>query len=163
MSSKPKLPKGRQIQKEHVALIIKYTGISFITGWLSHGFFSGERQIITSLVGVWFFIIWTLLERTHKERDYTRTIVFSSLLAIAIWALTWWLQHFPDSPSRSVWLVPVWFIVSVYAYLALEKQVLHKKIHLVYGLVGFLFFVGLSVTLYALVHLWYLWGWEHGH
>jgi len=47
----------KKIQKEHVALVIKYTGISFITGGLSHGFFSGERQIITSLVGIGFFII----------------------------------------------------------------------------------------------------------
>ena len=152
-----------QIQKEHVALIIKYTGISFITGWLSHGFFSGERQIITSLVWVWFFIIWTLLEQKPEERGYMRTIIFSSILAVAIWALTWGLQHFPDSPDRSVWLVPVWFLVSIYAYLALEKEVIYKKKHLIYALVGFIFFVGISALLYSLVHAWYLWAWNHGH
>ncbi len=153
----------KQIHKEHVALIIKYTGISFITGWLSHGFFSGERQIATCLVGVVFFIIWTLLEQTPEERDYMRTIIFSSLLAVAIWALTWGLQHFPDSPDRSVWLVPVWFLVSIYAYLVLEKEVVYKKKHLIYALLGFTFFVGLSVALYALVASWHLWAWEHGH
>lgn len=153
----------KQIQKEHVALVIKYTGISFITGWLSHGFFSGERQIITSLVWVLFFIIWTLLEQKPEERDYMRTIIFSSILAVAIWALTWWLQHFPDSPDRSVWLVPVWFLVSIFAYLALEKEVIYKKVHLVYIFLGFAFFVGVSAMLYTLVQAWYLWAWEHGH
>jgi len=153
----------KQIQKEHVALIIKYTGISFITGWLSHWFFSGERQIITSLVWIVFFIIWTLLEQKPEERDYMRTIIFSSILAVAIWALTWGLQHFPDSPDRSVWLVPVWFLVSIYAYLALEKEIIYKKIHLIYALLGFIFFVGLSALLYALVGAWYLWAGEHGH
>lgn len=153
----------KQIQKEHVALIIKYTGISFITWWLSHGFFSGERQIITSLVGVVFFIVWTLLEQKPDERDYMRTIIFSSILAVAIWALTWWLQHFPDSPDRSVWLVPVWFLVSIGAYLALEKEVFYKKTHLIYTIVGFIFFIGVSVLLYSLVQAWYLWASEHGH
>jgi len=124
----------KQIQKEHVALIIKYTGISFITWWLSHGFFSGERQIITSLVWVVLFIIWTLLEQKPEERDYMRTIIFSSVLAVSIWALTWGLQHFPDSPDRSVWLVPVWFLVSILAYLSLEKEMIYKKAHLVYTL-----------------------------
>ncbi len=153
----------KQIQKEHVALIIKYTGISFITWWLSHGFFSGERQIITSLVWVIFFIIWTLLEQKPEERDYMRTIIFSSILAVSIWALTWGLQHFPDSPGRSVWLVPAWFLVSIYAFLALEKKVVYKKTHIIYTWIGFVFFVGLSALLYMLVQAWYLWAWEHGH
>lgn len=153
----------KRIQKEHIALIIKYTGISFITGGLSHWFFSWERQIITSLVWVVFFIIWTLLEQKPEERDYMRTIIFSSILAVSIGALTWWLQHFPDSPDRSVWLVPVWFLVSTYAYLALGKEVMYKKIHFVYAWLGFVFFIGLSAILYALVHAGYLWAWEHGH
>jgi len=92
-----------------------------------------------------------------------RTIIFSSILAIAIWALTWGLQHFPDSPDRSAWLVPVWFLVSIYAYLALEKEVVYKKIYLTYALLGFVFFVGLSLVLYTLVQAGYMWGWEHGH
>lgn len=163
MSSTTNTHGGKQIQKEHVALIIKYTGISFITGGLSHGFFSWERQIITSLVGIWFFIVGTLLEQKPEERDYLRTIIFSSILAVAIGALTWGLQHFPDSPDRSAWLVPVWFLVSLYAYLALEKEVSYKKIHFIYGLLGFIFFVGLSAVLYTLVHAGYLWAWEHGH
>ena len=153
----------KQIQKEHVALIIKYTGISFITGWLSHWFFSGERQIITSLVWVVFFIVGTLLEQKPEERDYMRTIIFSSILAVSIWALTWWLQHFPDSPDRSAWLVPVGFIVSIYAYLSLQKETIFEKLHLTYIVWGSVFFIWVSALLYTLVQAWYLWAWEHIH
>ena len=153
----------KQIQKDHVALIIKYTWISFITWALSHWFFSWERQIIICIIWVVLFIIWTLLEQKPEERDYMRTIMLSSVFAISIWALTWGLQHFPDSPDRSVWLVPAWFLVSILAYLALEKEEVCKKAHLIYTWIGFLFFVGVSALLYTLVWAWYLWAWEHGH
>jgi len=153
----------KQIQKGHIALVIKYTGISFITGGLSHWFFSGERQVITSLAWVVLFIIWTLLEQKPEERDYMRTIIFSAILAVSIWALTWGLQHFPDSPDRSVWLVPAWFLVSIFAYLSLEKELVYKKVHLIYTLIGFIFFVAVSALLYSLVQAGYLWAWEHWH
>ena len=155
----------KKIQKEHVALIIKYTWISFITGWISHGFFSWERQIITSLVWIGLFIVWTLLEQDSWEKEYLRTIILSAILAVAIGALTWWLQHFPDSPGRSVWIIPLGFIFSVYAFLALEKKTVFKKEHLIYAWVWFALFIGLSLLLFWLVHKWYLWGgeWGHGH
>ena len=153
----------KKIQKAHVALIIKYTGISFITWGLSHWFFSWDRQIITSLTWVVLFIIWTLMEQKPEERDYKRTIIFSSILAVSIGALTWWLQHFPDSPDRSAWLVPAWFLASIFAYLSLEKEVFYKKTHLIYTFIGLLFFVWLSALLYSLVQAWYLWAGEHWH
>lgn len=153
----------KKIQKEHVALIIKYTGISFITGWLSHGFFSGERQIITSLVGIGFFIIGTLMEQKTWEKEYLRTILFSSILAVAIGALTGGLQHFPDSPDRSLWIVPLWFLISVYAYISLEKEDFIKKTHLVYTWVWFLLFIGISLWFYSLVAQGYFWESWHEH
>ena len=153
----------KQIQKEHVALIIKYTGISFITGWLSHGFFSWERQVITSLVWVWFFILWTLLEKKSEEKDYMRTILFSSLLAISLWALTGWLQHFPDSPGRSLWIVPLWFLVSVYAYISLENKNFIRKIHILYSIVWFTLFILISLVFYWIAIEWYIWAGWHGH
>lgn len=152
-----------QIQKEHVAMIIKYTGISFITGGLSHGFFSGERQIITSLVGIGFFIVWTLMEQKTWEKEYFKTIVFSSILAVAIWALTGGLQHFPDSPDRSLWIVPLWFLISVYAYISLEKDSFIKKTHLIYTWVWFLLFLAISLWFYWVVAQGYLWQGWHGH
>jgi len=153
----------KKIQKEHIALIIKYTGISFITWGISHGFFSWDRQIITSLVGICFFITWTLLEQKSENKTYMHTILFSAILAISIWAVTWWLQHFPDSPDRSLWIVPLWFIVSVYAYFSLEKEAIIKKNHIIYALVGFILFVTISLTLYSLVGKWYLWADWHEH
>ena len=153
----------KKIQKEHIALIIKYTGISFITWGISHGFFSWDRQIITSLVGICFFIAWTLLEQKSENKTYMHTILFSAILAISIWAVTWWLQHFPDSPDRSLWIVPLWFIVSVYAYFSLEKETIIKKAHLLYAFVGFILFITISLTLYSLVGKWYLWADWHDH
>lgn len=153
----------KKIQKEHLVLVIKYTGISFITGGLSHGFFSWERQIITSLIWVWFFILGTLLEKKTWEIDYIRTIIFSSILAVAIWALTWWLQHFPDSPDRSIWIVPLWFLVSVYAYISLEKEKFVQKTYLVYTVLWFVFSVVISVLFYWVVQQWYVWGVLHNH
>lgn len=153
----------KQIQKAHVALLIKYTGISFITGWLSHGFFSGERQILTSLAGVILFIIGTLLEQKTGEKEYLRTILFSSLLAVAIGALTGWLQHFPDSPTRSLWLVPLGFLISVYAYISLEKENFLKRTHIIYTLIWFLLFIVISLWFYWIVSHGYIWGGWHGH
>lgn len=153
----------KTIQKEHVALVIKYTGISFITWWLSHWFFSWERQIITSLVGIWFFILWTLLEQKSEERDYFRTIIFSSILAVSIWALTGGLQHFPDSPDRSLWIVPLGFLISVYAYVSLEKENFIKKTHIIYTLLWFILFLIISLGFYWVVAEWYIeWEW-HSH
>lgn len=153
----------KKIQKEHVALVIKYTGISFITGGLSHGFFSGERQIITSLVGIGFFIIWTLMEQKTWEKEYLRTILFSSILAVAIGALTGGLQHFPDSPGRSLWIVPLWFLISVYAYISLEKENFIKKTHLIYTWVWFLLFITISLWFYWVVAQGYFWESWHAH
>jgi hypothetical protein len=48
--------------RSHFSTIIKYIGISFITGAISHGFFSGSRQIVTAIAGIVFFIIGSLLE-----------------------------------------------------------------------------------------------------
>ncbi len=153
-----------KIQKQHFALIIKYTGISFITGWLSHWFFSWERQIITSLVGIIFFIAGTLLEQKTDKKDYTRTILFSALLAVSIWAFTWWLQHFPDSPSRSAWIVPLWFLLSVYSYLSLENISLFKKKNLMYLTIWFVISIFISAIWYYIVShgliSWLGWHWH---
>jgi len=153
----------KQIQKEHIALVIKYTGISFITWWLSHGFFSGKRQIITSLIGIGFFIVWTLMEQKNWEKEYLRTIIFSSMLAVSIWALTWWLQHFPDSPDRSSWIVPLGFLISAYAYIKLEKGSFLKKTNLIYTILWFLLFISISFIFYWVVSEGYIWEWWHKH
>ena len=153
------------IQKSHFAMIIKYTGISFITWGLSHWFFSWERQIITSLVWIIFFIAGTLLEQKIESKDYAKTILYSALLAVAIGAFTWWLQHFPDSPGRSLWIVPLGFIVSIYSYLALEWKMSSHKDYVLYIVGGFIASIALSLWFYAVVEAGYIaweWHWHDG-
>jgi len=153
-----------KIQKQHFALIIKYTGISFITGWLSHWFFTWERQILTSLIGIVFFIVWTLLEQNIDKKDYMKTILFSALLAVSIWAFTWGLQHFPDSPSRSAWIVPLWFLLSVYSYLSLENISIFKKKNLIYLAIWFIVSILISAIWYYIIAHGLVWAiWWHSH
>jgi uncharacterized membrane protein YqgA involved in biofilm formation len=75
----------QNFSRSHFSTIIKYIGISFITGAIAHGFFSGTRQILTALFGIVCFIIGTAME---EEKSNTKTILFSALLAIAIGAVT---------------------------------------------------------------------------
>jgi hypothetical protein len=37
-------------QIQHSAMLLKYSGISFISGAVNHGFFSGERSLWTAAV-----------------------------------------------------------------------------------------------------------------
>lgn len=149
------------IQKEHFALIIKYIGISFITWAISHGFFTGTRQIISAFVWVWFFVIWSLLLKKEWEGDFVRTILFASFFAIALGALTGWLQHFPDSPERSLIIVPLGFLFSVYFFFLSEGHNFWKKKHIIYTVVWFLISVIVSISFYILVEKWFFW--EHTH
>lgn len=43
--------------RDHFTTLIKYIGISFITGAISHGVFSGTRSLLTGAFGVACFII----------------------------------------------------------------------------------------------------------
>lgn len=146
----------QSLQREHFALMIKYIGISFITWAISHGFFSGQRQIITAFVGIFFFVIGTVLLKKDWEEDFLKTIILSALLAVSIWALTWWLQHFPDSPERSVWIVPLGFIFSYLFYVIIESKNIFNKALLSYGIGWFIVMIVLSWVLYEAVKTWIL-------
>ena len=43
-------------------MLLKYSGISFISGAVNHGFFSGERSLWTALVGMVLFVLGAWLE-----------------------------------------------------------------------------------------------------
>ena len=103
-------------------MLLKYSGISFISGAVNHGFFSGERSIWTAAIGILLFVSGAWLEhrQTHTEKDTAgtgllQTLVLGSLLSIGLGFFTGGLQHFPDSPGRSAWVVPLGFSVSVMA------------------------------------------------
>lgn len=109
-------------QHHHAAMLLKYSGISFISGAVNHGFFSGERSLWTAAIGMVLFVLGAWME--HSLRDQTTdtpqtgllpTLVLGALLSIGLGFFTGGLQHFPDSPARSAWVVPLGFFISVLA------------------------------------------------
>ncbi len=105
-----------KFSRAHFSMMMRYLGVSFITGAISHGFFSGTRSLITWVLGVIFFVIWSLLEEWSEKQNSWNIILVWAILAIAIGSVTGGFQHFPDSPERSVWIIPVWFITSLFLY-----------------------------------------------
>ncbi len=128
-------------QHQHGAMLLKYSGISFISGAVNHGFFSGERSLWTAAIGIVLFVLGAWLEHrltgpkgTTERTSLLQTLVLGSLLSIGLGFFTGGLQHFPDSPARSAWVVPLGFIVSVLA-LALSARRAWQRAATVYVLV----------------------------
>lgn len=130
-------------QQQHGAMLLKYAGISFISGAVNHGFFSEQRSLWTAAIGMVLFVLGAWME--HSLRDRTadapqtgllQTLVLGALLSIGLGFFTGGLQHFPDSPARSAWVVPLGFVVSVIA-LALSTSHAWQRSTTVYlALVG---------------------------
>ena len=109
-------------QHHHGAMLLKYSGISFISGAVNHGFFSGERSLWTAAIGIVLFVLGAALEHrlTDSEAEpaqssLLRTLIVGALLSMGLGFFTGGLQHFPDSPARSAWVVPLGFFGSVLA------------------------------------------------
>ena len=151
----------RNFQKEHFATLLKYLGISFITWGISHGFFSSERQILTSLVGIVFFVVWILMMKEKEEYANIYTLWVASLFAVSLWAFTGGMQHFPDSPERSALIVPLWAILSLYAFFKLEGENIFQKKYFQYTTLMILGVIVLTIISYSLVEIWVFW--EHIH
>jgi len=122
-------------QIQHSAMLLKYSGISFISGAVNHGFFSGERSLWTAAVGIVLFVVGAWME--HRSQD-SNTSLFESLwvgtlLSIGLGFFTGGLQHFPDSPARSSWVVPLGFVISIVA-LVFSLQMRVNRALVVYGL-----------------------------
>ncbi len=89
-------------------MLLKYSGISFISGAVNHGFFSGTRSLWTAAIGIVLFVLGAWLEhRLSSDATQTprtgllQTLVLGTLLSIGLGFFTGGLQHFPDSPARS--------------------------------------------------------------
>ncbi len=114
----------------HLSTVLKYGGISFIAGAVNHGFFSEARSLWTAGFGVLFYLAgaWIEMRSQTDQSDQSKTwrdvlgagIIFS----VGIGFFTGGLQHFPDSPARSVWVVPLGFALSVLAMYVMEG---HKR------------------------------------
>lgn len=159
---------GFAFEYHHGAMLLKYSGISFISGAVNHGFFSGERSLWTAAIGVVLFVIGALMEHRAVERpdaarhDLLRTLTLGTVLSIGLGFFTGGLQHFPDSPARSAWVVPVGFVISVFA-LALSEQRLWRRSSAVYAVVAS---VLVTASSYGAGH-WFeqnpSFGHSHGH
>ncbi len=109
-------------QLQHGAMLLRYSGISFISGAVNHGFFSEQRSLWTAAIGMVLFVIGAVLEHRMADKNpdqpqtsLLQTLALGSLLSIGLGFFTGGLQHFPDSPARSSWVVPLGFLVSVLA------------------------------------------------
>ncbi|MFM8577081.1 MAG: plastocyanin/azurin family copper-binding protein [Limnohabitans sp.] len=106
-------------QHHHGAMLLKYSGISFISGAVNHGFFSGERSLWTAAVGIVLFVLGAAMEHRLSDTAHEqgsslfRTLLLGALLSVGLGFFTGGLQHFPDSPARSAWVVPLGFLISV--------------------------------------------------
>ncbi len=136
--------------RSHFSMIIKYIGISFITGAISHGFFSGSRQIVTAIAGIVFFIIGSLLEEWNEKTSSWKIIVSGTMLAVSIGAITGGFQHFPDSPERSLWIIPVGFFLSLFFYAYSHKYIWNKESY-VYAISTSIGITLLSIGLFLVI------------
>ena len=146
----------------HGAMLLKYSGISFIAGAVNHGFFSGERSLWTAAAGIVLFVLGAVMEHRISENKpgqahagLMRALLLGTLLSIGLGFFTGGLQHFPDSPERSAWVVPLGFLISLLA-LAMSGAYPWKRATSMYLLV-----LGTLVTggSYGALH-WLL---EHPH
>ncbi len=110
---------------QHLSMIFKYIGISFVAGAVSHGVFSGSRSLFTAGLGVIMFLIgqWIEYRQTgNGGKTMWQSLLVGAVLAIGMGFFTGSLQHFPDSPQRSLWVVPIGFTMTLATLLWLNKD-----------------------------------------
>ena len=136
----------------HISSLCKYTGISFTAGAITHGFFSGERAIWTAVFGVTIYLVGGTLEKISnpdKDHSWTDVLAIGIVASIGLGFFTGGLQHFPDSPARSSWVVPVGFAMSLLAmYLMEGKGKVKMRSVLIYGFISLALVI--AASLYAL-------------
>ena len=141
--------------QSHVATLFKYGGISFIAGAVNHGFFSEARSFWTAGVGVLFYILGAWLETRQREAlnvRWTDVLGFGLVSSIGLGFFTGGLQHFPDSPDRSLWVVPLGFVLSLLAMYFIDGRARTSvRSLLTYGLVAFAVVMAISATAWSLL------------
>jgi hypothetical protein len=61
--------------RAHFSTLIRYIGISFITGSISHGFFLESRAIFIGIFGVVFFLVGSFFEEGVDIRKSWNIII----------------------------------------------------------------------------------------
>ena len=127
--------------QSHIATLFKYGGISFIAGAVNHGFFSEARSIWTAGFGVLFYLFGSWLDIRNREMKNVRwadVLGFGLVSSIGLGFFTGGLQHFPDSPDRSLWVVPLGFVLSFFAMYFMDwRGQLRVRALVTYGLIAF--------------------------
>jgi len=145
-----------RFQLDHISSLFKYTGISFTAGAVTHGFFSEERSFWTAVLGVCLYLIGGVIAKLanpQESQTWTGVLLIGIFASIGLGFFTGGLQHFPDSPARSLWVVPLGFLMSLFAvYLMEGKEVVSKKSAILYAVI-----VGTIVTVASVV------AYEHYH
>lgn len=99
------------LNQKHLISLLSYLWVGFI-GWsISHGFFSWTRSVIMAIIGFALFLLGELLNK-DDSKSRTHVIIFWLLYSLSIGMISGWFQHFLDSPSRSLWIVPIGFLIS---------------------------------------------------
>ena len=101
-------------QKKHLISLLSYIGVGFISGAISHGFFSGTRSIVMATIGIILFITGEYLK--WETKSYFELFMFALIYSIAVGMASWWFQHFLDSPMRSLWIIPIGYLISLMVY-----------------------------------------------
>ena len=108
----------------HVATLCRYLGTSFVAGAVAHGAFSEARSALTAIIGVGAYVLGSVIQvrlDSSKQHAWGAVIVAGAIAAVGIGFFTGGLQHFPDSPQRSVWVVPLGFLLSGVGLLMLAR------------------------------------------
>ena len=155
------------LQSEHISMLLRYSGISGIAGAVNHGFFSEDRSFITAVIGILLYLAGALMEHrsnSEENRDWTNFFGFGVISSIGIGFFTGGIQHFPDSPHRSLWVVPVGFILSLVAVcMSLDRKNMNLRSFLIYGLAGTAIVVAGSFGALEIIQYIGLAPHEHGH
>ena len=114
----PSLENHMNFQTQHLATLAKYAGISFIAGAVNHGMFSEQRSFLTAALGVVFYLLGAAMELKASNdagKRWGDLLGFGIVASIGLGFFSGGLQHFPDSPERSLWVVPLGFFLSLLA------------------------------------------------
>ena len=113
---------------------------------VNHGFFSEERSLITAAIGIVLYLVGAFLDhRNHPDEsdDWKSLFGFGILSSVGLGFFTGGIQHFPDSPHRSLWVVPTGFVLSLVALYMLEgREKLGTRSFVIYALVGTVLVIG---------------------
>jgi hypothetical protein len=83
--------------------------------------------------------------RNHPDEsdDWKSLFGFGILSSVGLGFFTGGIQHFPDSPHRSLWVVPTGFVLSLVALYMLEgREKLGTRSFVIYALFGTALVIG---------------------